>query len=100
MKELRDAAKAFEDSETTVLAISKDGVDSHKKFCDELKLPFDLIADTDSKVHEAYGFKKMVRALILVDKTGTIRFVDKEFKLTKEEWDELLKEVGNLKEKK
>jgi len=100
MHELRDAVKTFDEAETTILAISKDGIDSHKKFCDDEKLPFDLIADTESKVHEAYGFKKMVRALILVDKTGTIRFLDKEYKLTKEEWDALLKEVAELKPKK
>jgi peroxiredoxin Q/BCP len=100
MRELRDAAKTFDEAETTILAISKDGIDSHKKFCDDEKLPFDLVADTESKVHEADGFKKMVRALILVDKAGTIRWVDKEYKLTKEEWETLMKEVAELKPKK
>ena len=99
MKELRDSIKAFEEAETAILAISMDPVDSHKKFCDELKLPFDLIADPDRKVHEAYGFKEMVRALVLIDKTGAIRFVNKEYKLKKEQWEELLKEVAALKPK-
>ena len=97
MKELRDGFKAFEEAETTILAISMDGVGSHKKFCDELELPFDLVADPDKKVHEAYGYKGMVRSLILVGKDGKILFVDKEYKLTKEEWEALMKEVTALK---
>ena len=100
MKELRDSSKAFAEAETSVLGISMDGVDSHKKFCDELDLPFDLLADADKKVHQAYGFKGMVRALILIGKDGKIVFVDKEYKLTKEEWETLLKEVAELKPKK
>jgi len=74
-----------------------DGVDSHRKFCDDLTLPFDLLADTDKKLHEAYGFKKMVRALVLVDKKGVIRFVNKAYGLKPEQWEELLKEVEALK---
>ena len=100
MKELRDSAKAFEEAETTVLGISWDGVGSHKKFCDELELPFDLIADPDKKVHEAYGFKAMVRALILIGKDGKILFVNKNFDLKEESWKALMKEVASLKPKK
>src|SRR5262245_10491068 len=97
MKELRDSIKKFEEAETVVLGVSWDGVDSHKKFCDDLALPFDLLADTDKKLHEAYGFKKMVRALVLVDKSGVIRFVNKAYGLKKEQWEELLKELEGLR---
>jgi len=100
MRELRDAVKTFDEAETTILAISKDGVESHKKFCDDEKLPFDLIADTESKVHEAYGFKEMVRALILVGKDGKILYVNKKYDLKEESWKALLKEVEALKPKK
>ena len=77
-----------------------DGVGSHKKFCDELELPFDLIADPEKKVHEAYGFKKMVRALVLIGKDGRIVFVNKKFDLKPESWKALMTEVENLKVKK
>ena len=100
MRELRDAVKTFDEAETTILAISKDGIDSHKKFCDDEKLPFDLIADTESKVHEAYGFKGMVRALILVGKDGKIVYVNKKYDLKEESWKALLKEVESLKPRK
>jgi len=77
-----------------------DGVGSHKKFCDELELPFDLVADPEKKVHQAYGFKDMVRALILIGKDGKILFVNKKFDLKDESWKALMKEVANLKPKK
>lgn len=100
MKQLRDSAKAFEEAETTVVGISMDGVDSHKKFCEELELPFDLVADPEKKVHQAYGFKEMVRALILVGKDGKIVYVNKKFDLKEESWKALMKEVEGLKPKK
>ena len=85
MKELRDSIKTFEDANTAVLGISTDSVESHSKWCGELELPFDLIADPEKKVHEAYGFKGMVRALILIDKKGEIRFVNKKYGIKKAE---------------
>jgi len=77
-----------------------DGVGSHKKFCDDLELAFDLIADPEKKVHLAYGFKDMVRALILIGKDGKIVFVNKNFDLKDESWKALMKEVAALKPKK
>ena len=97
MKKLRESFKEFEEAETTILGISYDGVGSHQKFCDELELPFDLVADPDKKVHEAYGFKSMVRALILVDKEGKIVFVNRKFDLKDESWKLLMKQVEALK---
>jgi len=38
-----------------VLGVSSDDEKSHKKFIEKQNLPFPLIADTDLKVHEAYG---------------------------------------------
>lgn len=38
-----------------VLGISKDNEKSHRKFIDKYSLPFSLIADTDTKINEAYG---------------------------------------------
>jgi len=38
-----------------VLGISKDNEKSHRKFIDKYNLPFSLIADTDTKINEAYG---------------------------------------------
>jgi thioredoxin-dependent peroxiredoxin len=97
MKKLRDSFKEFEEAETSIVGVSFDGVGSHKKWCDELELPFDLIADPDKKVHQAYGFKDMVRALVLIGKEGKILFVNKKFDLKEPSWKELMKEVEALK---
>ena len=72
-------------------------VDSHKKFCDDLALPFDLIADPDKKIHAAYGFNGYTRALILVGKDGKIAYVNKKFDLKEEGWAELMRQVEALK---
>ena len=100
MKKFREDFKKYEECETTVLGISMDGVESHGKFCEELELPFDLLADPDKKLHEAYGFKGMVRALILIGKDGKILFVNKKFDLKEESWKALMKEVEKLKPEK
>ena len=38
-----------------ILGVSSDDSKSHKKFIAKYELPFRLLADTDKKVHEAYG---------------------------------------------
>ncbi len=74
-----------------------DGVDSHRKFHADLELPFDLLADPDKKAHAAYGFEKMVRALVLIDKEGKIRFLNKKYDLSKEQTEALMAEIKSLK---
>jgi peroxiredoxin Q/BCP len=67
----------------TVLGVSKDGVQSHKKFADKYKLPFTLLADTDTDVmqtYEVWAKKKFMgreymgtlRASYLIDPKGGI----------------------------
>ena len=83
-----------------ILGISADKVDSHLKFCDSLKLPFDLLADTGMKGHKAFGFKKRARALFLVDKEGVVRFANRKFNLKKAAWKDLREAVSALKSSK
>lgn len=52
---LRDNYDALLSAGFVVLGISSDDEKSHKKFIEKQSLPFPLIADTDLKVHEAYG---------------------------------------------
>jgi peroxiredoxin Q/BCP len=63
----------------TVLGVSVDGVDSHKKFCTQENLNFKLLADTDKKVADAYGslnnflvVKLAARHTFLIDPQGKI----------------------------
>jgi peroxiredoxin Q/BCP len=52
---LRDNYEALQKAGYVVLGISSDAEKSHIKFIEKQSLPFSLIADTDLKVHEAYG---------------------------------------------
>lgn len=53
--DLRDNYDALLKAGYVVLGVSSDDEKSHKKFIEKQSLPFPLLADTDLKVHEAYG---------------------------------------------
>jgi peroxiredoxin Q/BCP len=71
-----------------VFGISRDGLDSHKKFSEKHEFPYIILSDENRKVHEAYdvwreknmyGKKTMgvQRSTFIVDKEGKIQ---KEFR--------------------
>ncbi len=73
----------FMEKGAEIIGVSKDSVESHKKFADKYSLTFTLLADTDKKVIEAYdvwkeknmyGKKTMgvVRSTYLIDEEGII----------------------------
>jgi peroxiredoxin Q/BCP len=51
----RDAWKEIQKLGATVLGVSADGAESHRKFTTKYKLPFTLLSDPDRKVMEKYG---------------------------------------------
>jgi peroxiredoxin Q/BCP len=51
----RDADDVYRGKGITVLGVSTDDEKSHQKFISKFQLPFDLLADTDKKIVEAYG---------------------------------------------
>lgn len=80
---LRDNYEDLQKQGYVVLGVSTDSEKSHQKFIDKYELPFDLIADTDKSVHEAYGtwaLKKFmgkeymgtVRTTFVIDEEGKI----------------------------
>ena len=52
---LRDDFLGFRKLEVDVVGVSIDSVASHKKFADEYKLPFTLLADEEKEVVKQYG---------------------------------------------
>jgi peroxiredoxin Q/BCP len=52
---LRDNYERLQHQGYEVLGISSDDEASHRKFIEQQNLPFRLLADTDRKVHDAYG---------------------------------------------
>jgi len=75
--------KKFKKSGIDILGISPDDVDSHKKFCVKMGIPYTLLADSDkvlSKKFGVWGKKKfmgreymgIVRSTFLVNEKGKI----------------------------
>ena len=87
----RDHYSDFEAKNATILGISPDGVDSHKKFRTKYELPFNLLIDTDHDIAErfgAWGEKSMygrtywgiIRSHFVIDEEGTI--LDAQYKVS------------------
>ena len=51
----RDADDVYKAKGIRVLGVSTDNEKSHQKFISKFQLPFDLLADTDKQIVEAYG---------------------------------------------
>ena len=47
--------KKFQKAGIEIIGISKDDVESHKKFCKKMKLPYILLADTKTEVSKLFG---------------------------------------------
>ncbi|MGY6560898.1 MAG: peroxiredoxin [Luteibaculaceae bacterium] len=60
----RDNFQAFADKGVEVVGISKDSVESHKKFAEKYKIPFQLLADTRGLVTKMFTVKGNLFGLI------------------------------------
>jgi thioredoxin-dependent peroxiredoxin len=69
-----------------VLGVSADSAKKHEKFIEKFKLPFDLLADTEKEVIQAYGawgrkkfmgkeFDGILRTTFIIGPTGLIEHV-------------------------
>lgn len=74
---LRDNFEELQAKGIDVIGVSKDDVKSHEKFATKHELPFDILADPDTKMIDAYGawaeksmygrkFMGIVRSAVLV----------------------------------
>lgn len=74
---LRDNFEELQAKSIDVIGVSKDDVKSHEKFATKHELPFDILADPDTKMIDAYGawaeksmygrkFMGIVRSAVLV----------------------------------
>lgn len=87
-RDFRDHYKKFTSRGTVIYGVSRDGLESHKKFKKKHKFPFHLISDEDETLCKAfdvikekslYGRKYMSidRSTFIIDKKGILR---KEFR--------------------
>lgn len=74
---------SFKNNNTVIIGVSPDPIEKHQKFIEKHGLPFELLADTDHKVAEAYDvwkLKKMFgkefygneRSTFIIDKEGNL----------------------------
>ena len=85
---LRDGYEDLRKAGYEVLGVSADSASSHQKFIAKQTLPFQLIADTDTKLAEQFGtwgeksmygrkYMGMFRTTFIIDEQGTIeRIID------------------------
>ena len=82
--DFRDLAPEFRRARTRILGVSTDSLDSHRKFRDKMKFPFELGSDEDHAVASLFGAWKqknmygrklmgIERSTFLIDAKGTIR---------------------------
>jgi peroxiredoxin Q/BCP len=83
---LRDNYKVLQKQGYAVYGVSTDNEKSHQKFIAKEKLPFDLLADTDKVLHDAYGtwveksmygrkYMGTARVTFVIDEKGVIEDV-------------------------
>jgi len=81
--DFKNSIKVFEKKETVVIGVSKDSIESHKKFKTKYELPFTLLSDESAKMIEEYGVWKekslygrkymgIERTTFLIDEKGKI----------------------------
>ena len=79
----RDLTAEFEKHGAVIVGISNDPMESHLRFKEKQKLPFELLSDEDAAVSRAYGVYKqknlygkkslgIERTTFIIDRTGRI----------------------------
>lgn len=79
----RDLAAEFERHGAVILGVSTDPMESHLRFKEKQKLPFELLSDEDAAVAKGYGVYKqrnlygkkymgIERTTFVIDRTGRI----------------------------
>jgi len=82
----RDEFPKFGKMKAEILGVSADSVESHKKFAEKYKLPFNLISDEKKDAIEKYGvwqeksmygrkYMGIVRSTFIIDKNGKISHI-------------------------
>jgi peroxiredoxin Q/BCP len=84
----RDADDVFKAKGIKVFGVSTDSEKSHQKFINKYQLPFDLLADTEKQIVEAYGvwaeksmygkkYMGTLRKTFLIDNGKIVKIFDK-----------------------
>ncbi|NIN52849.1 MAG: thioredoxin-dependent thiol peroxidase [Nitrososphaeria archaeon] len=90
--EFRDLMKEFDEEDIVIVGVSKDSVESHKKFKTKHNLPFTLLSDPEGKVLDLYGvwkkkslygrtFMGTERTTFLIDEKGIVQKIYRKVKV-------------------
>ena len=82
----RDLSR-FEELSAQVLGVSSDSMETHQKFSRKYDLTFPLISD-DGSLKELYGQRRIT---YVIDRQGTIRFIQRGVPENEELLEELMK---------
>ena len=102
----RDADDVYNKNGIKVFGISTDSEKSHQKFISKYQLPFDLLADTDKEIVEAYGvwgeksmygkkYMGTIRKTFLIGEDGKIAKIFDKVNVS-EHADEVLEAFGGI----
>jgi peroxiredoxin Q/BCP len=81
--QFRDLYPQFQKKKARIVGVSRDSVESHRRFKEKFSIPFELLADTESKLCDAFGViveknmygkksKGIARSTFLIDGSGKI----------------------------
>jgi peroxiredoxin Q/BCP len=81
--QFRDLYSQFQEKKARIVGVSRDSAESHRRFKEKFSIPFELLADTESKLCDAFGViveknmygkksKGIARSTFLIDGSGTI----------------------------
>ena len=78
---VRDRWEDYVATGAEVVGISKDSVESHRKFAEHHELPLRLLSDSNREVSELYGARslipgKVARSVFVIDADGILRYAD------------------------
>ncbi|MFY9738379.1 MAG: peroxiredoxin [Candidatus Cybelea sp.] len=81
--QFRDLYSQFQAKKARIVGVSRDSAESHRRFKEKFSIPFELLADTESKLCDAFGViveknmygkksKGIARSTFLIDGSGKI----------------------------
>lgn len=87
----KEAVAEFEKEDAVIIGVSKDSLDSHRKFKEKHGLPFTLLSDPEAEVLKLYGvwkqkslygrtFMGTERTTFLIDEKGVVKKVYRKVK--------------------
>ncbi len=75
--QLRDAFEELKKADVVVIGVSSQDAESHKRFIDKERLPFDLAVDADGAIARAFGVPRILghhaRQTFLIGKDGRVK---------------------------